>query len=315
MKARVGRATTGRRDRALTAIGLQMIRRQAGTAAGQGVSPLFIVGSGRSGNTLVRRVLMATGGLYVPPETFVLGDIIEGWIRTSLLNWREKVWLFCAHFERHEGFATFKLDNLDAFAAEAIALPPGQRSVHHLIDAFYRYLARAHASQAPRWGDKTPYNTFHLPALGAAFPQAQHLWLVRDGRDVVLSYVEAGLFDSHEAAARRWIAANSACKAHARGGQHSFRQSYEQLVRDPEACFAAICDWAGLPFSPAMLTADIGPMGDVEAFDHHRNVVRPISPASVGRWRSGLTAAELRTLPPAFWQLMDELGYDRDGAG
>lgn len=115
------------------------------------------------------------------PETFVLGDIIESWSRLQALLWREKVWLFCAHFEKHPQFADFGLVNLNDFAAEALGLT--DRSLPALIAAFYRHLARADHSGASRWGDKTPYNTFHLPALRAAFPDAQFLWLVRDGRD------------------------------------------------------------------------------------------------------------------------------------
>ena len=43
----------------------------------EGYRPFFIVGSGRSGNTLMRRVLQTSPELHIPPETFVLGDCIE----------------------------------------------------------------------------------------------------------------------------------------------------------------------------------------------------------------------------------------------
>jgi len=310
MKARTDTSHRRRRDQVLCSLGLALMRRRYARRPREGLPPLFIIGSGRSGNTLVRRVLGASGAIYVPPETFVLGNIIEGWPRALLLTWRERVLLFCAYFEKHVFFPTFRLENLNDFAAAAAALPPDKRSLRDLIEAFYRHLAAAHGSDAPRWGDKTPYNTFHLGALDAVFPDAQYLWLVRDGRDVALSYVEAGLFDALGPAAERWVAANRACEAlAARRPGAVYRQSYEALVASPAESFQVICDWAGLPFSPLMLTARTQPMGDVEALAHHRNVAQPISAASVGLWRTRLSASEAAGLSSAFWETMAKLGY------
>jgi protein-tyrosine sulfotransferase len=313
MKARRGMPSPRRRDQALTAMSLAFLRRRHRNVDGKVPPPLFIIGSGRSGNTLVRRVLLASGAIYIPPETFVLGDIIEGWQRTALLGWRERVWLFCAHFEKHIHFPTFGLENLNNFAEEARTLPNEARDLKTLIEAFFRYLARDHGSSAIRWGDKTPYNTFHLAALEAVFPNAQYLWLVRDGRDVALSYVDAGLFDTLDAAADRWVAANRACAALAARNPGVYRQSYEALVSDPETHFRAIFKWAELPFSPEVLTAPTAPMGDVEALAHHRNVTQPILATSIGRWQSHLSADDLAQFSKEFWIMIEEFGYDQSG--
>lgn len=295
----------------LSALGLALLRHRSGQRPRGALPPLFIIGSGRSGNTLVRRVLMAGGEIHIPPETFVLGDIIEGWPRTALLTWREKVWLFCAHFEKHPHFGDFGLTNLDDFATEAIGL--AQRDLRSLIESFYGHLARAQGSGARRWGDKTPYNTFRLPALCAAFPDAQFLWLVRDGRDAALSYVESGLFGTLAEAGRRWTTANAACAELSRGRADVLRVHYEALVQDSETEFARICDWAALSFTSEMLTDPAGPLGDVEAHAHHDNVRRPISATSVGRWQTGMTQEDLAAFPESFWDMMRRTGYrDRD---
>ncbi|MDO6587039.1 sulfotransferase [Salipiger sp. 1_MG-2023] len=308
MKSSTGTIQKGRRERIRTGFALAMMLRRNRQRSDGSPPPLFIIGSGRSGNTLVRRVLMATGAIHIPPETFVLGDIIESWSRLHGLMWREKVWLFCAHFEKHPQFADFGLVNLNDFAAEAIGLT--DRSLPSLIAAFYRYLAQADHSEATRWGDKTPYNTFHLPALRAAFPDAQFLWLVRDGRDAALSYVEAGLYDDFQTAAARWVDANSACESLAQTGADVFRMSYEALVEDPEASFQDICDWAALPFEPAMLTAPSARLGDVETHAHHENVRSPISAKSVGRWKSRLSREDLAQVRGEFASMLEKMGYE-----
>lgn len=282
---------------------LPRLRRATASADG----PLFVIGSGRSGNTLVRRILLASGQIYVPPETYVLGDVIETWPQSATLPWRQRVWLFCAHFEKHRHFDYFGVPNLNAFATEAQRLHP--RGLRPLIEAFYRHLARAAGSDAHRWGDKTPWNTFHLPAIGRTFPDARFLWLVRDGRDVALSYHKAGLQPDFETAAQRWTDANAACARFARWSRNVRRLRYEDLVTDPEREMAGIFDWADLRFDPCMLDSRAGAMGDVERHAHHRQVAASISTKSVGRWRDALSEADLVGMRGAFGSTLAQLGY------
>lgn len=269
--------------------------------------PLFVIGSGRSGNTLVRRILVASDQIYIPPETFVLGELIELWPRTALLSWRERVWLFCAHFEKHHHWPTFGLPNLDEFAIEAQRLRP--RKLRPLMEAFFFYLARQSGSKADRWGDKTPWNTHHLPSIGQMFPRARYLWLVRDGRDVALSYRGSGLIADFGDAARRWCDANAACARFARWSPNVLRMRYEDIVAAPETEFAKLFDWAGLHFDPGMLTAEVGRLGDVERLGHHAGVTGTISTASIGKWRGAVDASTLASAPADFHLWLSRLGY------
>lgn len=91
-----------------------------------------------------------------------------------------------------------------------------------------------------------------------------------------------------------------------------FRISYEALVKDPEASFQDICDWAGLPFDPAMLSAPSARLGDVEAHAHHGNVRSPISSASVGRWKTRLSREDRARAPASFASMLEKMGYDPD---
>lgn len=274
--------------------------------------PLFIIGSGRSGNTLVRRVLLASGQIYIPAETYEIGPIISDWWRGRLLRWREKVRLFCAYFEKHRHFHTFGLPNLDGFAKEAANWPSEKRVLRALFEGFYAYLAEQEGRPPTRWGDKTPYNSYHLRPIARVFPDAQFVWLRRNGLDAAASYVEAGLSPDLADAAGRWTQANADCRKFARKHPNVGRARYESLVSEPERAFADLFALAGLDFRPEMLTADPGPMGDVERERHHAAVTRPISARSVGRWREKLSEADLARLDPAFWEMMGDLGYPPD---
>lgn len=288
-----------------------MTERERGTDdRGDGAAPVFIVGSGRSGNTLLRRLMMATGTIYIPPETYVVADIIRLWPRLCLLEWKQKVWLFCAQFERHRHFETFGVASLDAFAREMVDVPRDQRRLRTLFDAFYRHLAAANDSPAPRWGDKTPFNAFGLREIARTFPDARFVYLARDGRDVVASYLEAGLYDAPEAAAMRWVRATRHCERMlARRPARMRKLRYEDIVRAPETVLGPLFQWLDLPYDSALARRDPGRLGDVERLRHHAQTKQPISPASIGRWRTRLDDAALAALPAEFWRTMREQGY------
>lgn len=272
--------------------------------------PVFIIGSGRSGNTLLRRLMLATGEIYIPPETYEMAEIIRTWPRLFLLPWKQRVWLFCAFFERHPHFATFGLRDLGEFAALAEALPRERRTLRGLFEAFYLYLGEKSGRPATRWGDKTPFNTFGLRQIARTFPDARFSYIYRDGLDVVASYVRAGLYPDVVQAAWRWTRANRLCDELGRREPDRVRRlRYEDMVGAPQRHLPSLFGWLSLSYTDDVLQRDPGHLGDTEFFAHHDGIRSEISPRSVGRWRSAIGPRELESLPREFWQTMERLGY------
>jgi protein-tyrosine sulfotransferase len=271
--------------------------------------PLFIIGAPRSGNTLTRRVLMASGQIYIPPETYVFGEIIARWPRWFALSWREKVWMVCAYFDRHPHREELEIANFSPLAEIASALPRDQQNLRCLYDCLYAFMAREHGYTETRWGDKTPWNTYYLPHIVKKYPDAQYLYLVRDGRDVIASHVKAG-FGSLQAAAQRWVDANESClNALNKKRLSAMTVRYEALVKTPQPLFEQIFGWAGLQFEPRFLTEVPARLGDVGRHIHHAQVKQPITATSIGRWRETHSEAEMNSLAPSFGGMMARLGY------
>lgn len=272
--------------------------------------PLFIVGAPRSGNTLTRRVLVASGQIYIPPETYVLGEIISRWPSWRGLHWREKIWLICAHFERHNHFEDFEIASFSPYAIAAHALPEHKRTLRGAIDALYAFMAEQHGFTQARWGDKTPWNTMHLKDIVKAYPDAHYLHLKRHGLDVVASQVKAGMRDI-PGSAQRWVDANAACIKHLKRARRApLTVAYEDLVTSPDAVFRAIFDWCSLGFESDYLSRVPSGLADVDRHAHHAAVNQPITAGSIGRWRESLDANDLTALPPTFNQMMSQLGYE-----
>ncbi len=272
-------------------------------------SPLFIVGAPRSGNTLTRRVLMASGQIYIPPETYVFGEILTRWPKWRGLPWIEQVWLACAYFDRHEHFEDFEIASFSALAETVAEFDKSRQTVKHFFAALYAFMAREHGFTTKRWGDKTPWNTTYLKAIVKAYPDAYFLYLQRDGRDVVASQVKAGMRDTG-LAARRWVEANEACRTYLKRAKRAPKHvRYEDLVRDPETVFADIFAWADLDYSPDDLTHVPQKLGDVARHAHHQAVTQPITDRSIGRWTQSLTTSDIAALPNGFADMMQMMGY------
>jgi hypothetical protein len=88
-----------------------------------------------------------------------------------------------------------------------------------------------------RWGEKTPHHLFYWRQISEFFPEAKIIHLVRDGRDVALSYVSArfGPTTVYGAAQswRRYLAEIDRVKKTSRPDLIC-EIRYEDLIADPE---------------------------------------------------------------------------------
>jgi protein-tyrosine sulfotransferase len=272
------------------------------------ISPVFIVGSGRSGNTLVRRILIASGAIHIPPETYVLSRVISTFRRYPFLPWPNLVDLVLASFEYHAEFEYFSV-SLRPLALELRGLPLADRSLATIIDAFYRFHAQSCDAITDRWGDKTPLNSYAMDRLSKLFPHARFVHVLRDGVDVVESYLRSGLIDSSTDAAIRWSSSVSAVRRFSQAHPSScIEVRYEQLVRDTETVVASLESFLELDLTA---TARQPLMRDVEAHEHHATSRDPITEARIGSGRRNLSMDTLQHLDWSIGNLLEQVGYDR----
>src|SRR5687768_12473283 len=131
-------------------------------------APFFIVGSARSGTTLLRVILNAHSQVAVPPESRFVTEL---WTGTDEVDPED----FVERLSSHRQFQGWNLDpNLvreQLGNGDHITYP-------RAIDAVYVAYMRAHGKT--RWGDKTPRYVLRLPFLAKLFPAARFVHLVRD---------------------------------------------------------------------------------------------------------------------------------------
>ncbi len=117
------------------------------------------------------------------------------------------------------------------------------------------FRAYARRFDKPRWGDKRPGYYQYIPGLLRMFPDAQIVHLIRDGRDCVASLQTMPWFKRDiYAAICTWIEAIDSGRRAARHlpPDAYFELRYEELVADPQARLAQLCDFLGEEYDPAM---------------------------------------------------------------
>jgi Sulfotransferase family len=269
----------------------------------------FVVGSERSGTTLLRLMLDAHPLMAVPPESYFIVDLARrhGRARAGVDPAAVARDLEANRWFRQWGMAP---DDLRA------ALGTGRMG---LADAVRRVYGRyAQAQGKPRYGDKTPAYVQHVRLLAGVLPESRFVHLIRDGRDVALSLSEVrwGPRDLLDAALHWRERVARGREAGQEVGAHRYLEvRYERLVADPEPVLREVAELCELPFDDAMLrhqetAADRLP-GRPDGL--HRRAAT--APSGEGRdWRRDMAPEDLAAVELLLGDLLDQLGYER-GAG
>lgn len=246
--------------------------------------PFFIIGSGRSGNTLLRRILNNHPTLFIPPETYELGRSIRQSLKYPFMSWMDLVSLIYSNFQFNAEFETFGMDNLAELYHRVAQVKKPLRSVAYVINAFYGYYREVHKLDSSRWGDKTPLNTFSISEIHSVFPNAKFIHIMRDPVDCVASFLKAELFGDIRAATSRWQQSLEASIRFGRTHSDQYLElTYENLVRTPESTVQRACAFLKVDYLPSLLSlTDTNHLGDVALRKHHYNVKNPINTQSIG---------------------------------
>jgi hypothetical protein len=147
-------------------------------------APVFVLGSPRSGTTLLYHMLLSSGGFAVyRSETHVFnileaayGDLKNRSNRKRLM----KAWL---------GSKLFQISGLDAREIERKVLSDCTNGGEFLTTVMG---AVAEKQGAERWADCTPDHLLYLDRIKETIPDALFVHVIRDGRDVALSMEKQG---------------------------------------------------------------------------------------------------------------------------
>jgi len=271
-------------------------------------SPIFIVGCPRSGTALLRDLLRSHPRLTFPPESHFIPAFYRGYgdPRTE----REAI-VLARRILKLEWIRFWNLP------MEAGAFAP-DRSFRDILCRLYG--AWAHYEKKPRWGDKTPHYVADIAALAEIFPEGKIIHIIRDGRDVAISWLKSG----HEprnlfVGAERWdsyVRAGRASGGKLPSGNYQ-EIRYESLLRRPEETMTSVCEFIGEPFVEAVLhPSPARPMVRQPIFGRRR--LFPVTRAyviakNIEKWKIEMPLPDRRLFESVAGDLLTELGYETEG--
>jgi hypothetical protein len=165
------------------------------------------------------------------------------------------------------------------------------------------------------WGLKDPSLTYCLPAIGRHFPDAKVVFIVRDGRAVANSYIRTkwGSATNTYHGALRWkreVDLQAAFQSSYPTRCHLVR--YEDLVRDTRAELVKICEFLEQPYSDRMEHyANEPAFLKRNALNEH--TFRDVDEALASKWRTELSARQIGVFEAVAGETLASYSYELVG--
>jgi hypothetical protein len=283
-------------------------------------APIFVVGTPRSGTTLMARILGRHSRLFMPGETHFFDDIYarrhelgEPCEAQSTAAIAARLSTLYERFNELEDQQRIRA--LGGEEALRQALGTSCRTYGEILSCFMQFQMRQSPTKV-RWGNNVPKDIFHVQDILRFYPDAKFIICVRDIRDFLYSYQN------------RWKTTSPANVARIKKLYHPIVTSllwktamkqiqvvkslvppdnllivrYEDLATQPEATLHTLCQFLQEPYEPEMLR--------VEANNSSFEVPEQgIFSTSIERWRQHLSHEQVYIAERIASQELQQLGY------
>lgn len=277
------------------------------------VPPVFIVGCGRSGTTLLRLMLTAHPTISISSEGAYVGALRRK--HSSRGDLSNPVNLRALYQDLQPEIEYEKFLNAPDFEQFTEWVTQFGASVRSIITFYGTWEARVLGKRVLTWwGDNAPYHVYSIPFFNELFPNCKVLFMVRDPRDVYASRRTGFGFDQSNL---DWMIGQweksllDGLSAGVDLGPSRFKiVRYEKLVSEPREQLHEICSFLGVEYANEMLAYyESEPARVIAQKSHHTNLLKPVFNTSVGRYRQVLSQEEIETIEKGLTTPMTHLGY------
>lgn len=284
-------------------------------------TPLFVVGSGRSGTTIVATLLSLLPAVQIAKETGFIGLLQNDLLRYRSSDQAERLipeinsWLNQNDWKERASVEEFR-----NFCSRN-----GLSGSIGLLHYIWQLDSEKDWNELRIVGDNTPLYVMAIPVILELFPNARFIHMVRDPRDVVCSMLKMrfGACEAVTAAMEWhhylgcWLLAERLIPASQR-----MECRYEDLCTNPTATFAKLAEFAGASADVASEAYQRHAAREKSAttgferlvkWGHHRNLTEPLTPKRIGRYREELSAKQIAQIESITQYGMRAYGYEFSG--
>jgi len=275
-------------------------------------SPVFVVGVGRSGTSLLQSMLHAHPEIAFLPET----HFFRRYVARFYNRWtheREGVRAFLNTLANDEEYQRAGIPEDELLAP----FLNGTRAFK--LRAVYTRLLRLYRDQedVSVIGEKDPRLIDYLPQARQMFPEAQILHIVRDPRDVLLSRLDADWSSGRP----DWLHLLTYRAQFVRGrlqGTRSFgarylELRYEDLLTEPKQVLRNVAEHVGVAYSDAMIAFQRSAEELVHESERSwkKETTGPLLRDNTGKWCKGLSDWQVRLTEQVCNKAFEWFDYER----
>ncbi|MEQ9188110.1 MAG: sulfotransferase [Cryomorphaceae bacterium] len=268
---------------------------------------VFIVGRGRSGTTLLAKMLNQHDGLYFPHEGLFIINLVGKFGKMTFTSDADYS-MFTKNL-----FLDIRMSRWFRSPDELMNALLSERPLtfSEVCRCVYRTSAKSIMGKEKLiWiGDKNPHYSLCLPELRAVFPDAKFIVLTRDFRSNIRSFLSVPFdLDSPYGLAARWVSFNTRLLAFM--NQHPaacFHVKMEDLVSNSSDELRKICAFLGVSFDASLLSPK--PLPNEEPLDWHGGLHKAVD-ASKAEATADVTPEWESFCQAKCSQIAERLGYE-----
>lgn len=264
-------------------------------------APVFIVGIGRSGTSLLRMMLNAHPNLYLTHEaSFYLGSQFVP-DRASTSDWLET-------YFRSLFFSWLNID-AETIRQELSSTHPPPVARHHLPDA-YKAIMRACARKHNkiRYGDKTPLHSLYVDQILRDFKDARIIHMVREPKATIHSLTKMPWAPASVFLNCLYYRNCMQILGKYRGRILEIR--LEDLLDDPKQTLSAILKFIGEPWNDAVLDyPKNAPADGTPTYPWLSDAFKPIVKKEAC-WQSELPSVWIHFIQKYLIEVYQQYGYE-----
>jgi hypothetical protein len=273
------------------------------------LAPVFVLGSPRSGTTLLYDMLLSAGGFAVYlAESNVFNLLVPRFGDLSSRGNRERL------LEAWLDSKLFRASGLDAELIRQKIL----RDCHSGADFLRIVMGEICTLQgARRWAENSPEGMLYLPLIKQLIPEALVIHIIRDGRDVATSlgrlrYVRAFPWEARHSLMGcglywEWIVERG--RSFGRSAAADYLEiRFEDLLAQPEATLRQVSRFIDHPLDYEMIrSVAYGSVSKPNTSFRAEAGDAAFNP--VGRWKKSFSPEQLLRFEQLVGKTLQELGY------
>jgi hypothetical protein len=269
-------------------------------------APVFVIGCSRSGTTLLYHMLLSSGDFAVYRMESQILTLLEPRFRPLEAPRNKRKMLKAWYDTRLYGRSGLLPSEIE---------PRVMAECNNGGD-FLRIIMEEMCRKqgVRRWAETTPEHLLYLRRIKETIPEALIIHVIRDGRDVALSWEKLSQIRPFPRDRKRpamaagiyweWIVSQGRQVGKTLAGDY-LEVHYEDLVREPKDVLARL-----EPFLEHRLDYERIEQVAIGAVSLPNTAFKDGQQSPIGRWKTGFSAADVNAFESLVGETLEELGYE-----